>query len=71
MQVLRYKATFQAVLFALGFLGLVAFTAWLPRRFPDVPLLAFLFGHHRYLVFWIVFALGLFLWVARPERRSL
>ncbi len=67
MHVMRYKTHLQAVLFASGFMSLVAVSAWLPRRFPDVPLLSFLFGHHRYIVFWLVVALWLFLWVARPK----
>jgi hypothetical protein len=70
MHVMRYKPHLQAALMAAGFMGLVAVSAWLPRRFPDVPLLSFLFGHHRYIVFWLVVALWLFLWAARPRRRS-
>lgn len=69
MHALRYKATFQVALFAAAFLSLVALTAWLPRRFPDVTMLTFLFGHRRYIVFWLVVALWLFLWFARPGRR--
>jgi hypothetical protein len=69
MHGLRYKPLLQAVVVAAGMLSLVALSAWLPHRFPDNAVLSFLFGHHRYIVFWLTLSLAIFLWLTRAGRR--
>jgi hypothetical protein len=58
----------RAVVAVFVVIALIVLTAFLPEIYPDQEWIAFLFGHRRFIVFWMVFAVLLLVWVQLQRR---
>lgn len=56
----------------IGFLLLVAmpFMMLLPHIYPESSWLNLLFGHRKFILFWMLLAIGFLLWITRPGRND-